>query len=185
MQSFAAVAAPDARVLILGSMPGVASLTAGRYYAHAQNQFWRINGALLAAGPELPYEQRLLRLQAAGVALWDVFASCVRAGSLDADIKPGTIVVNDLAGFLRRHAAVRYVLFNGAAAEQGFRRRVLPRLDEPELRLLRLPSTSPANAAITYERKLALWRTALEGALGTPLPADMPVAQASSLSDLS
>ena len=90
----------DARVLILGSMPGEASLAAGRYYAHPRNAFWPIMGALFGAGAELPYDQRLARLNAAGVALWDVIARCRRPGSLDSAIEDS--VPNDLASLKRR-----------------------------------------------------------------------------------
>lgn len=169
IRSFAAVENPEAHVLILGSMPGVASLSAGEYYAHPRNAFWRILGDLAGAGPELPYAARLQALRAHGLALWDVLHSCERPGSLDADIVPDSIQPNDFAGFLASHRRIRRIVFNGATAEQCFRRHVLPgltasgvinALDAP-LTLLRLPSTSPAHAGMPYERKLALWREAL------------------------
>lgn len=159
--SFAPVADPAARVLILGSMPGVASLRAQRYYAHPQNQFWTLLGELIGAGPALAYEERLRRLHAAGIALWDVFASCHRPGSLDSRIEQATAVPNDFAGFFARHRAVTHVFFNGATAEEAFRRRVSSRLALPALRYRRLPSTSPANASVCYARKLEAWREIL------------------------
>ncbi|MBT2748796.1 MULTISPECIES: DNA-deoxyinosine glycosylase [unclassified Lysobacter] len=161
LHSFAPIESPRARVLILGSMPGVASLSAGRYYAHPQNRFWPIMGELIGAGPELAYERRIEALRAAGVALWDVLAQCEREGSLDSAIRDDTAVANDFAGFLARHRQVRTVLFNGAKAEHSFRRFVLKPLARPDLRLLRLPSTSPANASQRGEAKLAAWREAL------------------------
>ncbi|MEH6421135.1 DNA-deoxyinosine glycosylase [Pseudomonas sp. CGJS7] len=164
LHSFAPIESPQARVLILGSMPGAASLAAARYYAHPQNRFWPIMGELIGAGPELDYEQRLQALRAAGIALWDVLAQCEREGSLDAAIRDDTAVANDFAGFLARHPRVRTLLFNGAKAEQSFRRFVLKPLARPDLRLLRLPSTSPANASQRPQMKVAAWREALSEA---------------------
>lgn len=156
-QCFLPVAAPDARILILGSMPGQVSLNAGCYYAHPRNAFWPIVGELFGFSPELPYPERLQALQAAGVALWDVIAACERSGSLDADIVPESIRANDFAGFFAVHREIRDVFFNGAAAEQAFRRHVMPRLSLAGLSLRRLPSTSPAHAAQSFAQKLAAW----------------------------
>ncbi|CAA9301322.1 MAG: G:T/U mismatch-specific uracil/thymine DNA-glycosylase, partial [uncultured Lysobacter sp.] len=142
---------PDACALILGSMPGGMSLTKGRYYAHPQNRFWSYMGQLVGAGPELAYEARLEVLKQAGVALWDVLAECEREGSLDSAIRAE--VTNDFRGFLAAHPKLRYVLFNGAKAEQSFRRYALPRLDGLELHLHRLPSTSPANMSQDEQMK--------------------------------
>ena len=163
VQCFPPVAGAGARRLVLGSMPGKASLEAARYYAHERNAFWRIMGDLVGAGPDLPYPLRLERLKAAGIALWDVMASCERKGSLDADIVGESIEVNDFPGFLADHPEVNRIFFNGAAAEASFRRWVLPRLPAPVPRLLRLPSTSPAHAARSYADKLAAWSAILAG----------------------
>jgi hypoxanthine-DNA glycosylase len=159
---FPPVAAPGARVLILGSMPGQASLRAGQYYAHERNAFWRIMGDLIGAGPELPYAQRLERLTAAGIALWDVIAACERAGSLDADIVGHSVAPNDFAAFFAVHRNIAWVFFNGAAAETAFCRHVLLLLPGSSLRLARLPSTSPAHAALGYADKLAAWSAILD-----------------------
>lgn len=157
IQCFAPVVAAGARQLILGSMPGKASLQAGRYYAHQRNAFWRIMGDLLSAGPALPYAQRLEKLQAAGIALWDVIAACEREGSLDADIVGQSVRANDFPAFFAAHPDLDRVFFNGAAAETAFRRHVLPTLAGRPLQLQRLPSTSPAHAALGYAEKLAAW----------------------------
>lgn len=154
---FPPVAAADARILILGSMPGRASLDAVRYYAHPRNVFWRIMGDLLGAGPELPYQQRLDKLTAAGIALWDVIAACERYGSLDADIVAGSVQANDFAAFFAAHPGIGRIYFNGTAAESAFRRHVLPELGEGLPPQWRLPSTSPAHAARGYAEKLSAW----------------------------
>ncbi|MEZ0237185.1 MAG: DNA-deoxyinosine glycosylase [Methylophilaceae bacterium] len=157
--SFPPVAAPDARLLILGSMPGKASLAANQYYAHPRNLFWPIMGELFGAGLELPYGKRLEVLQMEGVALWDVLKECFRESALDSDIVEASIITNDFASFFARHTQIRYVFFNGAKAEQAFRRYALPTLAHlPPIELIRLPSTSPANAAIPLTVRLAQWR---------------------------
>lgn len=139
-------------------MPGAASLAAGRYYAHPRNLFWPLMGVILDIAPDLPYAERTLALTGRGYALWDVLGACRRVGSLDSGIANDTLEVNDLAGFLAAHQAIRRVFFNGAKAEQLFRRHVGPRLDSDAPACIRLPSTSPANASITYTTKLDAWR---------------------------
>ena len=163
--SFPPIAAPDAHVLILGSMPGVASLTAQRYYAHPHNQFWPIMAALLGFDSALPYPQRCAHLNAAGIAVWDVLQSCVRPGSLDADIDAASSVPNDFAAFFAAHPQICGVCFNGGTAKSLFSRHVLPGLDLPELSYASLPSTSPAHAGMRPPEKLACWRAALDGLL--------------------
>ncbi len=157
--SFPPVSAPDARVLILGSMPGKASLAAGQYYAHPHNLFWPIMSELFGAGRELPYETRLEKLQVHGIALWDVLKECFRESALDSDIVEASIIPNDFAGFFLRHPQVEHVFFNGNKAAEAFRKYVLPALDLPRLPALhRLPSTSPANASIPRAERVARWQ---------------------------
>lgn len=103
IHSFDPIAAPDAEILILGSMPGRASLAAGQYYAHAQNAFWRIMAELLGFDATAPYAERTQALKSARIALWDVLHSCEREGSLDTNIDRETLVANDFAAFLREH----------------------------------------------------------------------------------
>lgn len=162
IRSFAPVVGDHARVLVLGSMPGVASLDADRYYAHPRNLFWPIVGSLLGFDPSLPYNARLARLTACGVALWDVAGECVRPGSLDARIEAGSVVPNDIGGLLTRYPGITRIRFNGAAAEALFRRHVLPTHGSAH-DLRRLPSTSPAHASLGFEAKLAAWREGLAG----------------------
>ena len=161
---FPYVARPDAHILILGSMPGVASLAAGRYYAHPRNTFWPLMGALLGFDATIPYKERLRALQTAGIALWDVVHRCHRPGSLDADIRAGTVEANDFPAFFRQHAHIAAVFFNGQTSATLYRRHVLPRLDTPWRDLPRhtLPSTSPAHAARSRAEKLAAWRHILD-----------------------
>lgn len=163
LQGLAPIAARDARVLVLGSMPGAASLSAARYYAHPQNRFWPIMGELVGAMPALPYEERLQRLRRAGIALWDVLDRCEREGSLDSSIRDDTAQANDFARFFARHRAIRVVLFNGAKAEAAYRR-LAPPLQGFGIASARLPSTSPANASVAPAAKLAAWREALQAA---------------------
>jgi len=157
--SFPAIADDNACILILGSMPGKASLQAGQYYAHPRNQFWPILGELVGAEPALDYVERTRALMSAGIALWDVLKSCYRSSSLDADIDKSSIIVNDFAAFFAGHPHIRQVFFNGATAEQAFRRYVLPDIDAEDLVLQRLPSTSPAHAGMSYQQKLQRWQS--------------------------
>lgn len=162
VQSFPPIAAASSRVLILGSMPGIASLRAGQYYAHPHNAFWKIIGALYAIDASAPYERRVAALRKHRVALWDVLESCVRESSLDSDIDDASIVVNDFASFLRTHPRVQTICFNGAKAESCFRKHVAAGLPATrELRYHRLPSTSPAHAAMPFAAKVAAWRAVL------------------------
>ncbi|MDP9199952.1 MAG: DNA-deoxyinosine glycosylase [Pseudomonadota bacterium] len=159
---FPPVERPGARVLILGSMPGVASLEAGEYYAHPHNLFWPIMAELLGFDPTASYAKRTAALAAAGIALWDVVGSCVRPGSLDSAIDDDTLVANDFAAFLGQHRRIARVCFNGRKAESAWRRHVNPEL--PPTRKLDyrlLPSTSPAHAGMSYRRKLRVWRSAI------------------------
>jgi hypoxanthine-DNA glycosylase len=161
IHGFPPIGNPSARILILGSMPGEASLRAGQYYAHPQNLFWRILGEIVGFDRDAPYADKLRMLASADIALWDVIASCHRKGSLDSDIAADSLQPNDFATFFATHRRIERVLFNGAKAEASFRKHVAPSLEARAIRYLRLPSTSPANASIAYARKIAAWRAAL------------------------
>jgi len=159
ISGFRPVVGADARVLILGSMPGQASLDATQYYAHPRNAFWPIICRLLNAEPEISYEQRLALIKANRIALWDVMRHCERKGSLDSAIAPSSVVANDFVDLLESNPSIGYLFFNGAQAEASFKRHVVPLLSTPgELEMTRLPSTSPAHAAMTFEQKLAQWQ---------------------------
>lgn len=150
-------------------MPGVASLRAGQYYAHPRNAFWPLMQALLAVPSTAPYATRLAALGEAGIALWDVLAECERDGSLDSAIAPAGMAVNDIAGLLATRAGLGVIALNGGTAARLFDRHVSPALGGrlATLRVLRLPSTSPAHAARSFAQKLEAW-AALAEALATP-----------------
>ncbi|QHS10114.1 DNA-deoxyinosine glycosylase [Sinimarinibacterium sp. NLF-5-8] len=162
--SFAAHARADARLLILGSMPGAASLSAQQYYAHPRNSFWPIMATLCDFQADLPYPERLQQLSQHHIALWDVMATCVRSGSLDAAIRTETVVANPLGDFLSAHPWIVRIAFNGQAALTAFRRHVQPTLSAAQQRLehIALPSTSPAHAALSVAEKCARWQAALD-----------------------
>ena len=163
---FPPIADARAKVLVLGSLPGVKSLQMREYYAQPYNAFWRIMGELFGAGPALEYPARLVRLRARGIAVWDVLAAGEREGSLDAAIVPASMVVNDFNAFFERHGRIGLICFNGNTAAGLFRRKVLPGLASKWAAIERqaLPSTSPAYASLRFEQKLARWAAVL----GTP-----------------
>ncbi len=144
------------RILVLGSFPGAASLAAGQYYAHPRNHLWPIVSALVGEDlAALPYPERLPRLLAHGVGLWDVLGECERAGSLDSAIrKPAA---NDFGRLRQLCPRLHTVGFNGQAAGK-----FAPLFAAAGYRTVVLPSTSPAHAALTLEQKLAQWRLLLQ-----------------------
>ncbi len=149
--SFAPVVDTDTRILILGSLPGDASLAAAQYYAHPRNQFWRLLG--MAAGCELaalPYSQRLAAMQALGVGLWDVVAEATRRGSLDSDIRDAR--ANPLAALVTTLPALQLVAFNGQTAGKA-----APTLAGCGVAVLVLPSSSPAHT-LAFDKKLQEWQ---------------------------
>jgi hypoxanthine-DNA glycosylase len=164
LESLPPVLQGNTRLLILGSFPGVASLRARQYYAHPRNQFWAIMGRLLGqALPEAPYPERIACLRQHRIGLWDIYASCVRPGSLDASIRDAT--PNDLEKIIELAQALRLVVHNGAESA-----RRMAEIEALGIPALRLPSTSPANARIDLETKLARWREALAEAGVLPNP---------------
>lgn len=150
------VAAKDARVLVLGSFPSIASLAMRQYYAHPQNRFWLIAGTIFdnTDWRALPYEERVRKARGAGLAIWDIYGSCERSGSLDAAIRNPRY--NDFAALLESSPGTVRVCFNGGTAARAVRH-----LASFGLETVALPSTSPANASQSFELKLARWRQAL------------------------
>jgi len=166
IRGFAPISRPEARILILGSMPSRESLAQQRYYAHPRNGFWPIMSALFKLQDQ-DYERRAQQLTRKGVAVWDVLKACFRSGSLDSAIDDRTIVTNDFQAFYAGHPAISRVFFNGAKAESVYLKHVLPGLGKTASahRLQRLPSTSPAHAGVSLEQKTDAWRVILDQGL--------------------
>ncbi len=162
VHSFPPVANAESRVLILGSMPGKASLRAGEYYAHPRNLFWELLARCLGVSNRKSYPERLAILQTRGVALWDVLKSCTRTSSLDSDIVASSVVVNPFGEFFEAHPKIKIVYLNGAKAEALFQKYVLPSLPSSEgYSYKRLPSTSPAHTSIPFATKVREWSSAV------------------------
>ncbi|MBA3580845.1 MAG: DNA-deoxyinosine glycosylase [Gammaproteobacteria bacterium] len=156
--AFPPLAHTDASVLILGSMPGVASLSAAQYYAHPRNGFWPMMASLFAFDVLLPYEQRVALLLKNRIAVWDVLQSCARPGSLDANIIQSSIIANDFVSFFNAHPSIKTVYFNGQTAAKLYKRYVLPTVMTHTLHYQTLPSTSPAHASLSFADKLTVWQ---------------------------
>ena len=158
LQGLAPVLSRQTRLLVLGSFPGVASLQAQQYYGHPRNHFWPLLGAIWAVDlVGMAYPARLAELRRRGLGLWDVYASCRREGSLDQAIEDAEL--NDLASLRRRAPALTHVAHNG-----GESARVMKQVAALGFTVLRLPSSSPANASWSFERKRAAWQTAFAAA---------------------
>jgi hypoxanthine-DNA glycosylase len=152
LTGFPPVADAGTRLLVLGSFPSVASLQAQQYYAHPRNQFWPLLSALFGLDLKaMPYAERVATVQARGLGIWDVYAACEREGSLDSAIEQATY--NDFAGLIARLPLLRGIAHNGGESARA--RRFTASFGLP---VYRLPSTSPANASWSFERKLAAWR---------------------------
>ena len=158
-EGFPPLVQSDARILVLGSLPGQRSLADREYYAHPQNAFWPIMNDIF--GIHGNYTERCAGLTRHKVALWDVLQASVRPGSLDADIRLETAMANDFAAFLCKYSGIEQIVFNGKKAEQLFRR-LAPADTFQQLNLAGLPSTSPAYAAMPYRGKLGAWKAGLK-----------------------
>lgn len=163
VQSFAPIIGTNPRIIVVGSMPGVASLEAVQYYAHPRNAFWPIMGQLFGIDHRASYRSRVRQLEGLPLILWDTLQACHRPGSLDSNIDADSVRANDFAGLLGEFPAIRAIVFNGATAEKYFRRLVVPQLPNAlDIELIKMPSTSPAHAGMSFEQKLADWRRLLD-----------------------
>jgi len=164
--SFEALANPSAKVLVLGSMPGQASLHEAQYYAHPRNAFWWIMSELFTFDVKSAYQKKVEYITGRGVAVWDVLAQCARQGSLDSNIEPVSEVANSIAEFLSTYCSIGTIFFNGQKAAQSFNKHVIADLADIEsYQFHTLPSTSPANASLSKQQKLQKWQLLLQ-ALG-------------------
>lgn len=160
-RSFEPIYARDARVMIVGSMPSVKSLADAQYYAHPRNAFWPILFDIFGVMPHNDYEAKKALIREHGLALWDAAACCEREGSLDSNMRD--VVYNDFAMLYARCPRIRTVLCNGGMAHTLFVKSGFA----GDRRVIRVPSTSPAYT-MAYEKKLEMWRAALEEALAAP-----------------
>jgi double-stranded uracil-DNA glycosylase len=162
--SFSPITSNTAKVLILGSIPGQISLEKHQYYGHPRNSFWYIMEQLFGIDSTLDYDKRVILLQKTGISVWDVLQTCVRQGSLDSAIQESTIIANDFQSFYANHPNIKSVFFNGAKAEQVYKKQVMPSLSQTfkNLEYFRLPSTSPALASLNRDEKLLKWQIVKE-----------------------
>ena len=158
LQGLAPVVTPTTRLVVLGSFPGRASLAAQQYYGHPRNHFWPILSALWSVDlPAMDYESRLATIRARGLGLWDVYAACRREGSLDSAIEDARC--NDLASLKTIAPSLSAIAHNG-----GESARAMKASAALGVAVVKLPSTSPANASWSFERKLAAWRAMFQQA---------------------
>ena len=157
--SFPPILSSQPKVLILGTMPGVASLQAAEYYAHPGNAFWKIISAIKGINCPRAYEEKKQLIREMDLALWDVCHTCIRPGSADSDIRNEE--PNRIKELVEAHASIRTVIFNGQTAEKLFRRH-LKTIDG--VTTITLPSTSPAHT-LSFKQKLDAWQTALSAVI--------------------
>lgn len=151
--SFAPISSQNAKILILGTMPGTKSLELNQYYGHNQNNFWKFMFTILGEEFSTEYETRKNLLIKNNIALWDVLQFCDRIGSLDSAIK--NEIANDFEAFLASHPQIDSILFNGQKAAAFFKKYVHLK---KEYKTFTLPSTSPANASKAFQDKLTEWK---------------------------
>ncbi len=162
VHSFEPVVGRDPRVLILGSMPGLVSLKFTQYYGNPRNAFWPIMAELFSIEIDCEYSQRIVQVSELPIVLWDTLKACHREGSLDSSILQHQLEANDIPALLNKHPQICAIAFNGATSERYFKQLVKPNLPvDSAIELMRMPSTSPANARMRFEDKLAHWRQIL------------------------
>ncbi|WP_337881618.1 DNA-deoxyinosine glycosylase [Rheinheimera sp.] len=155
----APVLGAEPKLLILGSMPGVASLEAQRYYAHPRNLFWPLLADILQFALCDDFAQRYQQLTSRGIALWDVLAHCERQGSLDSAIRKQSVLCNPIIELVQQHPSIQRICVNGSTAWTLLNKHQ-PRLSDL-VELVKLPSTSPAHASVSRAEKRAAWQQGL------------------------
>lgn len=173
LRSFPPIADARSRVLVLGTMPGPEALRKQQYYGFKGNHFWRIMSDLLARGRELPYDDKIELLRRNRIAVWDVLESCERVGAADAAIRNAN--PNDIPGLLAWHPGIHTVFCNGTLSARLFERHFAGAIAR---RMIGLPSTSPANAAMPYATKRRHWTVVVERARMASAPAPANKARA-------
>ena len=159
-RSFEPVYTPQARVLIVGSMPSIKSLADAQYYAHPRNAFWPVMFDVFGVEPTRDYEAKKALIRDNGLALWDVAEACEREGSLDSNMRD--ITYNDFASLFERCPHIRTVLCNGGTAHSLFMKSGYAQGKN----VIRMPSTSPAYT-MPYAKKLESWKETLQAVLKT------------------
>ena len=164
IHSFSPIVSDRSRIVVLGSIPGLTSLKTQQYYAHKRNAFWQIVAHIFNFDHTLDYDERYKKLASTPLAVWDTLKACTRVSSLDSDIVESSIITNNFSDFFTAFPKIQFILFNGVKSEQSFLKYVQPQLGESHKAIpkVRLPSTSPANAALSYERKLEAWKMIIE-----------------------
>ena len=158
-KSFSPIIAKNCKVLILGSMPGVKSLTEQQYYAHPYNRFWKLMCLLLDEAISLDdYAAKQAMLVRHDIALWDTLAYCEREGSLDSDINAET--PNDIVSLLNNYPGIKTVVCNGGKAGSAFKKYFAKKISK-DIKIYYLHSTSPANARMTLEALADEWKYAI------------------------
>ena len=157
IQSFPSISNTNAKILILGTMPGAKSLALNEYYGNIRNHFWQLLFTLCNEPYSTDYQTKKNLILKNNIALWDVLQACERIGSLDSAILKE--VPNDFNGFLKTHPHITHIFFNGQQAAKFFKKYVAI---DSSYTLITLPSTSPSNARIFFEGKLAAWQQLAE-----------------------
>lgn len=154
---FAPIVSLDSKILILGSIPGAKSIEYQQYYAHPQNNFWKIMFEIFGENFTNDYSEKIALLLNHQIALWDVIDSCIRKGSLDSEIRNEQ--ANDIALFLQQYPNIKVLFCNG---QKSYKNLIKTLGNDFPLQIIILPSTSPANAMMKFQEKLLHWSIILK-----------------------
>lgn len=159
VDSFPPIIGSNPKLLILGSSPSIISVAKHQYFANPRNSFWPILAEIYKFDPSLNYLQRVKICESLPIIIWDVIQYCQRKGSLDSAIKAESVITNDIQSLLKNYQNIECIAFNGASASKWFKQKVIPALIPVQnIKYLNLPSTSPAHAAMSFDKKLSLWQ---------------------------